>query len=160
YSIIAECELKMNRPVAMHAALKLALHFVPSADELRQALDGYFGDESHLPPAAQREYEFLAPAGTLPATGREAWNQALDRAGTGKLSDAAKAFDQLAQIDPENKASWYNLGLTRAWLGDNRGALEALDRYVALEADEGLAATAWELAEVLRLGRGMNSDAD
>ncbi len=159
YALIAENELKMNRPVAARAALKLALHFQPASEELRQALDGYFGPESPLPPAARRDYLFLSPAQLAPER-RADWEQALVRAATGKLSDAAKAFYFQTEADAANGAAWYNLGLTRAWLGDNRGALDAFDRYVAIEADEELAALAWTLGEVLRLGYGMEEFAD
>ena len=48
----------------------------------------------------------------------------------------------------------------RAWLGENRAALEALEHYVRLEPDEGRAASAWALAEVLRFGQGMEDQAD
>src|SRR5205823_8416812 len=48
----------------------------------------------------------------------------------------------------------------RAWLGDNRGALEALEEYVGREPDETKAANAWAIAEILRLGHGMEEQAD
>ena len=63
-------------------------------------------------------------------------------AATGKLSDAVSAFEQITQQQPDNDTAWYNLGLTKAWLGDNRGAVEALDRYVSLEQDDSRAAAA------------------
>src|SRR5262249_5801206 len=74
--------------------------------------------------------------------------------------DAARAFEQLAAADPRDAAAQYNLGLARAWLGNNRGAVEALDPYVALEAEESKAGAAWALAEVLRCGHGLEDDAD
>jgi tetratricopeptide (TPR) repeat protein len=160
YGLIAEQEGRMNRPLALHAALKLALHFTPASDELRQALDSYFGDQSHLPPAARKDYTFLPPTAALTPERRTAWDQALARAATGKLSDAARAFAELAEADPQNAAAWFNLGLSRAWLGDNRTALEALDRYVQLEPVEPRAADAWALGQVLRQGRAMGNDAD
>src|SRR5207302_354367 len=92
--------------------------------------------------------------------GRKQWDEALARAATGKLSDAAHAFEGLTREDPENAAAWYNLGLVQAWLGDNAHALESLDHYVALEPDESQAADAWTLGEVLRSGHGMEDQAD
>src|SRR5262249_22094995 len=91
---------------------------------------------------------------------RSAWQAALGTATTGKLADAARVFAQLTAEDEADAAAWYNLGLVRAWLGDNAAALEALDRYVALEPGEGKAAAAWALAEVLRYGQGLEDQAD
>ncbi len=62
--------------------------------------------------------------------------------------------------DSADAAAQYNLGLVRAWLGDNRGALEGLENYVRLEPDEGRAASAWTLGEVLRFGQGMEDLSD
>jgi tetratricopeptide (TPR) repeat protein len=76
------------------------------------------------------------------------------------LSAAARVFEELSNSDPEDAAAWYNLGLARAWLGDNVGALEALDRYVTLEPHAPKAAAAWALAEVLRQGYGMGEQSD
>jgi tetratricopeptide (TPR) repeat protein len=42
YSLIAECELKLNRPVAARAALKIAMHCRPS-EEMRQGFEDLFG---------------------------------------------------------------------------------------------------------------------
>jgi tetratricopeptide (TPR) repeat protein len=160
YGAIAENELRMNRPVATRAALRIAVHFDPNNEELRGVMDGYFGDKSNLPLAARKDYTFLPAAATLSPERRVLWDEALARAATGKLSDAARAFDQVTGADPENAAAWHNLGLARAWLGDNNAALTALDRYVALEPDEARAADAWALGEVLRLGHGMEEQAD
>ncbi|HZU34750.1 MAG TPA: hypothetical protein VFA18_02505, partial [Gemmataceae bacterium] len=73
---------------------------------------------------------------------------------------AARAFEQLTQQDETDAAAWYNLGLVRAWLGDNRRAVEALNRYVGLETDETKAGDAWALAEVLFCGDGMEDESD
>ena len=66
----------------------------------------------------------------------------------------------MTQADEQDTAAWYNLGLARAWIGENATAIEALDRFVALETDESAAAEAWTLAEVLRCGHGMEEQAD
>jgi tetratricopeptide (TPR) repeat protein len=160
HALIADTELKLNRPVAARAALQMAARFDPTAPSYRQGLEQIFGPESRLPLAARREYTYQAlPAGATEAR-RAAWQAALGAATTGKLADAARAFADLAGQDESNPATWYNLGLTRAWLGDNAGGLEALERYVALEADEARAAEAWALDEVLRTGFGMLEHAD
>src|SRR5205823_5599776 len=62
--------------------------------------------------------------------------------------------------DPNDAPAWYNLALTQAWLGNGKAALEALENYVALETDENLAGQAWALAEVLRVGQGLEEVAD
>src|SRR5262249_34772185 len=67
---------------------------------------------------------------------------------------------QLTKANPDDAAAWYNLGLARAWIGDNRGALEALGEHVQRQKDETKAADAWALAEVVRLGQGMEDQAD
>jgi tetratricopeptide (TPR) repeat protein len=160
YMLIADCELRLNRPVAARAALKIALRYQPGNEQLRQDFETAVGDKSPLPAVARRDYTFQSPPAMAPAERRTAWDAALAGAATAKLTAAARAFEQLATQDPDDAAAWYNLGLVRSWLGDNAGSLEALDRYVALEADEARAAAAWALAEVLRLGQGMEDQAD
>jgi tetratricopeptide (TPR) repeat protein len=159
YASIAECELKLNRPVAARAALKISQHCRPS-DEIRQALEDVFGEKSHFPRTACREYAFLSPTASAPAGRLAAWQRALSGAASGKLSDVQRAFEQLTTETPEDASAWYNLALARAWLGDNGRSLEALDRYVTLETDDGRAAAAWALGEVLRFGAGMEDQAD
>jgi tetratricopeptide (TPR) repeat protein len=160
YTAIADGELKLNHPVAARAALELAIRFDPQAPELREGMENVFGKESRFPPAARRAYTYLGTPAGAPAERRTAWQNALGGAATGKLTDAARAFERLTAEDANDAAAWYNLGLTRAWLGDNRAALEALDRYVQLETDEARAAAAWTLGEVLRCGHGMEDDTD
>src|SRR5262249_53403350 len=62
--------------------------------------------------------------------------------------------------DPGNPAAWYNLAVVQAWLGMNREAVNSLNRYIELEPADDQAAAAGALAEVLRLGEGMEDDAD
>jgi tetratricopeptide (TPR) repeat protein len=160
YANIAECEMRLNRPVAARAATEMALRHDPGLEVCRQNLDKTFGPESHLPLAARQEYRFQSPGPAAPPARRPAWQRALQQAATGKLSDAKAAFEQLTGEDASDAAAWYNLGLVRAWLGENAEALEALERYVALEPDENKAAAAWTLGEVLRCGAGMEDRAD
>ncbi len=159
YIHIAECELKLNRPLAARAAMRICLHAEPN-EELQKNFDEIFGEHSRLPASARREYTFQSPPTGAPAARRAAWERALSGASTGRLTDAARAFEQLTQDNPEDGAAWYNLGLVRAWLGDHRTALEALDRSVARDPDEERAAATWTMAEVLRFGQGMEEQAD
>ncbi len=158
YALAADCELKMNRPVAARAALQIAVRCEPASEELRENLEQIFGKDSALPEAARKEYTFHSPAPGVSGERRAAWDQALG--GAAKLSDTARVFTDLTAADPADAAAWYNLALARAWLGENAPALEALDRYVELEADETQAAAAWTLGEVLRLGYGLEEQAD
>src|SRR5205085_2116391 len=121
-----------------------------------------FGDKSLLPTCARREYTLQAPGSRSPA-----WQKALATAASTRLGDVARAFEQLTRDlgqpqtpTPEAASAWYNLAVARAWLGDNRAALEAVDRYVEMETDEGRAVTACALAEVLRMGQGLEEDSD
>src|SRR5262249_51062152 len=153
---IAELELQFNRPVAARAAMELALNAVPQLQELRQAFDTVFGPESRLPESARRAYA-LRPA---PADLGGKWTPVLESAATGKLTDALKAFESLTESNAQVQSAWFNLGLIRAWLGDNARAVDALNRSMDLETDEGLATEAGALAEVLRCGHGLDQATD
>jgi tetratricopeptide (TPR) repeat protein len=160
YELIGECELKMNRPVAARAALDIAMRSQPADEEQTRSFEAIFGEESRFPLSARRPYRLQsAPAGASPAR-RAAWDAALAAAAGPRLGDVARAFEQLADDDPDDAAAWSNLALARAWLGENRTALEALDAYIARENDDERAAGAWAVGEVLRCGQGMESDAD
>jgi tetratricopeptide (TPR) repeat protein len=151
YSLITECELKLNRPVAARAALEMAAKQEPTNPDYRKGMEEVFGAESKLPVVARKEYAYEKMS---------ADTSALQAAATGKLSDAVKVFEQLTSERPDDAAAWYNLGLSRAWFGDNAAALTALDRSVQLDSDEEHAAQTWALAEVLRCGHGLEEQAD
>jgi tetratricopeptide (TPR) repeat protein len=160
YELIGECELQLNRPVAARAALQIALRCQPNDAESAQTFEAIFGKESRLPQAARREHTFQSPTANAPAGRRAAWDRALSLAHSPRLTEVAQAFESLATEHSDDAAAWFNLGLVRAWLGDNRAALEALDRYVSQEADDTRAGAAWTLGEVLRCGHGVEDLAD
>jgi tetratricopeptide (TPR) repeat protein len=159
YWLIFQCEDRMHRPVAARAALRLVRHYQPGDEGLRETFERAFGDESPLPLSARKEYQFLGPSARTDPARRATWESLLSQAG-GRFSDAVRAFETLTREDPNDKAAWYNLGLSRAWLGDNLAALEALDHYIEQEPNEQLAADAAALEEVLRLGQGMEDHSD
>jgi tetratricopeptide (TPR) repeat protein len=159
HGLIFDCEMRANRPVAARAALARAVHLAPGNEELRKGLENIFGPNGRFPDAARKTYEFKRPGQGLAGPRRQAWDRAFAGA-TARLPDVARTFEGLTKEDPADAAAWFNLGLTRAWLGDHPPALEALDRYVELEADESRAAEAAALAEVLRLGQGMEEQCD
>jgi tetratricopeptide (TPR) repeat protein len=159
YALIADCELKLRRPIAAHAALKIAHRCRPS-DDLQKGLEDLFGEPSHLPAAARKDYVLKSPHPSSHASRLAAWERARALASSGKLIDLQRGFEQLTNEIPEDASAWYNVALARAWLGENARALEALDRYVQLEPDEARAGAAWAMAEVLRFGQGMEDEAD
>lgn len=159
YFAVGESEMRLNRPVAARAALSIALRYRPTDENLQKLFQGLFGKDSGVPEAGRREYGYLPPTSTA-GEYRQSWDKVLSGAATGKLADAQTIFEQLTNANPDVAAAWYNLGLTRAWLGENAGAVEALDHYVNLEPDENKAAAAWALAEVLHYGIGMDDRAD
>ena len=159
YSVIYECEMKMNRPVAARAALRMVVHCQPAAEEPRQVLEQQFGETGRLPAAARREYT-LAPVPPTAGDRRAAWDRALQSAQSPRLTELARAFDELTKQDASDAPAWFNLGLARAWLGDNAAALESLNRYLELETDDEKATTAATLTEVLRCGPNMVESCD
>ena len=160
YGTIADCELKLNRPVAARAAMRIALRTYPADDNLKKEFDQIFGARSPFPASARRDYTFRSPAPGLTGDRRQAWNNALAAPENSRLSAAVRTFEQLTQTDEQDAAAWYDLGLARAWIGENGRAVEALDRFVVLEQDELAAAEAWTLAEVLRCGHGQEEQSD
>jgi len=159
YVTIGECEMRLNHPIAARAALDIGRRFRPTDEGLKDVFQTLFVRDSGLPAAATGEYSYLP----LPSTAnisRELWDRAVSGASAGKLGESLTAFENFAQEYPDLLPARYNLGLTRAWLGDNSGAVEDLDRYVTQEPDDKLAAAAWELALVLHYGVGMEDRGD
>lgn len=160
YAMIADCEVKLNNFVAARSALQIAMHLQPTSQELDEQFEEIFGQTSGLPLSARREYSLLPPPANSSGLQRQTWERALQGAVRGQLAETARIFEGLSKDEPDNPAVWYNLGLTRAWLGENARALEALDQYVRLETDAAAAGAAWVLAEVVRCGHGMEEQAD
>lgn len=150
HEMIARNELMLNRPVAARAALERAVHFQPADAELREQFELLFGEQSRLPESARKKYAFRPMTRQLPAGAAE----------TGRLSEVRKVFEELTTRIPDDPAAWFNLGLVRAWLGDQPAAVEALNRSVELEEDDNRAEEAAALVEVLRCGQGMENEAD
>jgi tetratricopeptide (TPR) repeat protein len=161
YGAMAEAEMKLNRPVAARAALQIAILHDPANPGYRKVMENVFGSQSTLPESARKEYTFQPLPRDAAPEKKRSWQRALAQQSTGKLEDAVKAFEETTAADPDNSAGWYNLALSRAWLGDNAGALQALDDVVRREPDESAAAEAWALGQVLRCGEGLQaSEAD
>jgi tetratricopeptide (TPR) repeat protein len=150
YEMIARNEILLNRPVAGRAALERAVHFSPGDSELREQFQAMFGPDARLPEAARKKYVFRPTAKPVD----------VDAAATGKLSDARKAFDALTKQVPDDPAAWFDLGIVRAWLGEQPGAVEALTKSLELEWDDKKAEETAALIEVLKCGQGMENESD
>ncbi|MFO0849651.1 MAG: tetratricopeptide repeat protein [Gemmataceae bacterium] len=148
--LIARHEVMLNRPVAARAALERATHFAPADAELKAQFDALFGPESRLPVAARKKYSFRNTVKPV----------RIDEAATGRLSDAKKAYEQLTTLVPDDPAGWFNLGLVRAWLGEQPAAVQALQTSVEKEWDDAKAEEAAALVEVLRCAQGMEDESD
>jgi tetratricopeptide (TPR) repeat protein len=159
YLLIFEGEMRMNRPVAARAALRLSLRFAPGEEEVKKSFDGLFGPEGRLPAAARRDYTLRTPVPTQ-SMGTRGDAHASGSLDSPRLGDLVRVFEPRTKEDPKDGAAWFNLGLAHAWLGDNAAALEALRRYVELESDENAAAEAAALMEVLRCGQGLEDEGD
>jgi tetratricopeptide (TPR) repeat protein len=66
----------------------------------------------------------------------------------GDLRNAEMAFEKVTQADPQNPDGWVNIGRVRVQEGDNAGALQVLDKALALKP--GLARANYFYARVLK----------
>ncbi|MGL4551536.1 MAG: tetratricopeptide repeat protein, partial [Gemmataceae bacterium] len=155
YSMIFDAEMRHNRPVAARAALEHVVALAPGDENSRNAIPEVFGDTSRLPLAARKKYELIKPDPSR----RAAWNAALHGV-PARFAALAATYEALTAQAADDAPAWYNLGLAKAWLGDNKGAIAALDAYIEKCADEQAAADAATLAEVLRCGQGMDDESD
>lgn len=160
YSIIFQAEMRMHRPVAARAALRLALRCSPGNQEVQGVFDNLFGPEGQLPNSARLEYTLLGAPSTLTPEQRATWDKALASTNPVRLGELARLFEGLTQQDPGNPAAWYNLGLARAWLGENPAAIEALNHFLELKPADEDAGRAGALMEVLRTGVDLFDQSD
>src|SRR5262249_28396516 len=101
--LIGDIELRLNRPVAAHAALRRPVPPCPNTPDWRRAFKTLSGKASRLPQVARKEYTFLAPA-----TATAEWSQTLSTAASGRLADARTAFQQWTEKHPDNPAGWFD----------------------------------------------------
>lgn len=148
YEMVARNELILNRLVACRAALARACHFAPYDQELKAQFEALFGDESRTPGCARKGYKFRPTVRPVAASE------------SGRFSDARAAYDDLTKQVPNDPAVWFNLGLVRAWMGDQGPAVEALNKSLELEFNDDHAEETAALVEVLKCGHGMAEDSD
>lgn len=152
---IAQCETIRHHPFAAKAALDVAHRCMPSNEAIQDYLNRYYGVKSEYPAIVRKNHPFkkMIKKDALPLDVQ----QATQGGKLGKLHQLMEGLVQRLSYDP---AFFYNLGLTRAWVGENQGAIDALDEYVRQASDEQEAIEAWSLAEAVRLDGGQDVASD
>lgn len=89
-----------------------------------------------------------------------AWERATAGERQWRLEEVEKAFSELVKEDPRDLAAWYNLGVARAWLGDNAGAVAAFEQRLKLESSDEEAAKIAEIMLVLNWATTMEESSD
>lgn len=153
---LGELELNRNHPLAARYALQRLVQLHPEEPNAQKVMDTIFGAESRIPEVGRQNYQLQGREPKRPT----AWIDALSLADRGKLAAAQSKFEDLAAAPKADPLAWYNLALLRAWQGENKMALDALDKYIETERDEAKAVAAAALAEILRLGDEMVETAD
>ena len=158
HAFLFEIEMQLNRPLAARAALRMAMRMAPQEASLKEAFEGAFGESGRLPACLRKEPSLLSPP---PGSKRKAaWDKLAREHGSSRLGDLARLFTALAAQDASDSAAAHNAAVAMAWVGENAKALEHLERYLALETDDGRKESACLLGEILRCGYGMESQAD
>lgn len=136
-----------------HLALALRLAPYEMVGDLFQELVAF--DEDRQSPFPFRSIHTLAE---IAADGDAAADikKAAQVADRGCYGPAGVLFQRLAEQQPDNAALWYNVGLCRAWDGDEPGAAEAFHRAARLETDFERAVEIEALAQLLE----QNTDPD
>ncbi len=153
---IGNYELNANRFIAARYAFSQCVRLMPENQDLRQAFDSTFGEGSRSPLIARKDYRLLGSGPKRPPE----WQEAISKGTSGKLSEAVKIFEDLAKQPKADPLAIFNAAIIRAWQGENAKALQHLEKYVEKESEEAPAVEAWALAEVMRLGDGMEGQAD
>lgn len=148
YERIGVYELQRNNILAARHALQTCLRLMPDHQEVREVFESSLGASSLTPVILGEEPRLLGYDPKRPPE----WNEAISKGNAGKLSEAAKLFEKWAQQPKPDPLAWYNAGLLRAWMGENKKALEHWERYIEKEKDEAKAVRAVVWMQVLLLG--------
>jgi len=139
---IAGSMLGKGKYLATRAHLALALRMAPDdnkSDIFSRLLD--FDGNRDIPFPLRSVHEL---ADYTPADDRkEEAHKAFVLSNIGCWRPAARIFKRLAEDDSENPDLWYNIGLCRAWDGDETAAAEAL-HTAARRQDDFETAVEWE----------------
>lgn len=159
---LGTCHNFQGRPLAAWACWQRALKLDAGFEPAKKAMDEFVHQNGLLPNAARHGLS-LKTADEFTLFNEEIgdrWESAVRAGEQLHLDDLAMAFEAVTAQEPNNAAAWYNLALARAWMGQNVQAIEALSQYVERENDLNLAADAWDIAEVLRMGGGAEDLSD
>ena len=149
YEMIGRNELMLNRPLASRAAMALAVKYAPPDDtEVREQYEAIFGIEARMPDVVTKNYAFRPTA--KPIVPPDA----------ARLSDARHVYETLASQTPTDPAVWFNLGLVRAWQGEQPAALEAFNYSIESEWNDRFAQETAALAELMKFSTGTEQDSD
>ncbi|QDU63565.1 hypothetical protein Pan216_44460 [Planctomycetes bacterium Pan216] len=159
---IGTCHNFQGRPLAAWASWQQALKIQPDNEGALEFIEKFIRSNNLLPKAARTGLMLRSPdeLSVFNEERREKWDAALKLDRDANLDELATTYAFLAEDDKFDRAAWYNLALVRAWLGRNLEAIEALDHYASLETDRELAADAWHLGEILRVGAGAEEVSD
>lgn len=131
---IAGSMLNTGRFLSARAHLVLALRMAPDdnkAHVFRRVME-FDGNRSlPYPLRSVHELEEFTPADDKRDDVRKAFVLSL----LGCWRPAAKKLLKLAEDQPDNAALWYDVGLCRAWDGDEKLAAEALHKAAGLQSD-------------------------
>lgn len=152
YNLIFRCEMNRNRPIAAKAALKIAARYAPPESGAKELLEQFGGPESRMPKTAKMDLELLPCMGKTPVaeTAEEA----------PKLGDLPAFYRGIIQENNSDNNAKYNLGVSLAWLGQNKESIIALEEYIKDCTDPAQYRKAATLVEILKFSAGMESESD
>ncbi len=129
---IAIAMQEQRREMSARQYLSLAMRLFPdeAREELFVMLLKLDGDPNI--PYPMRNVHHLSP---YPKDGRTARGRPRRSVTFGCWGPAARAFARIAEQEPQNAALWQNVGLCRAWDGDEAGAAEAFHRAAGSSDD-------------------------
>lgn len=121
-----------QKAMAARKYLFLALRMAEDPSSLIEELSA-FDNSLSLPYWLRSDYR---PRDTEVSEELQAdYDHARDLVDRGCFLSAAAAFEALANKQPDNADLWYNTALCLAWLGDERGAIEAFGESARAEDD-------------------------
>ena len=129
--VAARTNLLRRRLAAAEAHFTAALALRPGSVEAAHELGRMLVDEARQPVRAVR---WLRHAVTTHPTDAHLWwhlGQALYH--TGDMAAAAEAYRTSAELDPEEAKTYLDLASCLRYLDDMPGALEAIDRAMAID---------------------------
>lgn len=151
-------EISLRRPFAAWAIWKRVSLLHPEIGAAAEAIE-LLKNAVELPAVARTFPTFIEPTND---DRRRRWNSAFEKRTLDDPAAAEATFADLARRDADDSSALFNQAICLAWMGENRRAIEVLDRFVSVEIATGgdsktsreRAVKAWRIAEVLRQGAG------